>query len=285
MQEKNRRIEILGLIQQGDLKPEEGLILLKALEASAPDSLTGAGSFTPPAGEGQPPDPQPFAPAQGVVGIAELPVSQPIEEEPAQSEVAVEFSGSAKSAGSVEYAEPAEYADVPGTDSPDSGQPARVEGDVIFPSDDESLRRMEQLKRLSWIPMGVGTFIILISAYWMYSGYLAAGLGVGFWLSWLPFWVGLAILYLGFEGLHSVWLHVRIRQKPGQSPAKIHISMPLPLGLISWVMRVFGDRIPRPGNQNLGEILAMVNQGISRETPLYVHVNGDDDEQVEVYIG
>lgn len=156
---------------------------------------------------------------------------------------------------------------------------------MLSPADDESLRRMEQLRRLSWIPLGVGAFILLISAYWMYAGFAAAGLGVGFWLSWLPFLVGLVILYLGFEGLHSVWLHVRVRQKPGQRPAVIHISMPLPLGLISWVTRVFGGHLPRPGNQDIGEILAMVNQGITRETPLYVHVNGDDDEQVEVYIG
>ena len=279
MQEKNRRFEILELIQQGDLKPEEGLILLKALEASAPAVLTGAGS---PAG---PSDSSPLPSAQ---------IPQPdLSGTTADASPAVEpdLSGADLSAldpvpSAPSAAAESESTEPPAADPAPAGPPPeRAAGEVLSPADDESLRRMEQLRRLSWIPLGVGIFILLISAYWMYSGFLAAGLGLGFWLSWLPFLVGLAILYLGFEGLHSVWLHVRVRQKAGHSPANIHISMPLPLGLLSWVMRVFGDRIPRPGNQDLGQILNMVHQGITRETPLYVHVNGDDDEQVEVYIG
>lgn len=149
---------------------------------------------------------------------------------------------------------------------------------------EEELKRMARLKRWWVLPFGVGLLITILGAIWMYMGYTANGFGFGFWLSWIPFLLGIFILALSFQSRDSVWLHVRIKQKPGETPQRIAISLPLPLSLTRWVISTFGDKIPGMQDQPMEEYSEML-KSVSPEDPFYVHVDEGDGEEVEVFIG
>ena len=143
---------------------------------------------------------------------------------------------------------------------------------------------MNRLKRWWILPFGIGLLITILGAIWMYSGYLANGFGWGFWLAWIPFLLGIGIIALSYQTSRSVWLHVRIKQKPGETPQRISISLPMPIKLTRWFFSAFGNKIPGLKDQpidNYAEIL----ETLSPEEPFYVHVDEDDGEEVEVFIG
>ncbi len=148
---------------------------------------------------------------------------------------------------------------------------------------DEERRRMKQLKRWWILPFGIGLLITTLGATWMYAGYLNRGFSWGFWLAWIPFVFGIFVVAVSFQTSRSVWLHLRIKQKPGEKPERISISLPLPITLTQWFLSVFGNRVPGLKSQpidNISEILA----DISPEDPFYLQVN-DDGEEVEIFIG
>jgi len=161
--------------------------------------------------------------------------------------------------------------------------------DVLEPTaphiSDEELQRMKRLKRWWVLPFALGLLITTLGAVWMYTGYINRGFGWGFWLAWIPFILGIVVSAISFQTSHSVWLHVRIKQKHGQSPPRISISLPLPLSLTRWFLTVFGHKIPGLKDQPLGDF-SEVFEHISPEEPFYIHVNDKEDgEEVEVFIG
>jgi hypothetical protein len=147
----------------------------------------------------------------------------------------------------------------------------------------EEQQRMKRLKRWWILPFGIGLLITVLGATWMYAGYTNRGFSWGFWLAWIPFILGIFTVAVSFQTSRSVWLHVRIKQKPGETPARISISLPMPITLAKWFMSVFGHKIPGLKDQPLGD-LSEILETISPEEPFYIHVN-EDDEEVEVFIG
>jgi polyhydroxyalkanoate synthesis regulator phasin len=148
----------------------------------------------------------------------------------------------------------------------------------------EELDRVKHLKRWWVLPFAIGLLITTLGAIWMYMGYTAKGFGFGFWLAWIPFLLGILITAVSYQSSHGVWLHVRIKQKPGESPQRIVISLPIPLGLTRWVVTTFGDRIPGLKDQPVSEYSEIL-KSISPEDPFYVHVDEGNGEEVEVFIG
>jgi hypothetical protein len=125
------------------------------------------------------------------------------------------------------------------------------------------------------------------------SGLLVyAGVQAGwhwFWMScvWLPLLLGIAIMVFGVGGRTARWLHVRVNTGEDEWPRRIAISLPLPLRTSAWLVRLFGgfipglDEIPVP----LYEAIMALQDSLTPEDPLYVHVDEPDGAQVEVYIG
>ncbi len=168
--------------------------------------------------------------------------------------------------------------------------------DVVIPTEPEGmhsdhpqispteLNRMKRLKRWWVLPFGIGLLITTLGAVWMYMGYEAARFGFGFWLAWIPFLLGIFIVVVSFQSSRSIWLHVRIRQAAGQKPERIAISLPLPLNLARWIFSNFGSKIPGIKDQPM-DAYAEILDHLSPEDPFYVHVQEDDGEEVEVFIG
>lgn len=140
-------------------------------------------------------------------------------------------------------------------------------------------------KRWWMLPFWVGVAITIAGAGLVFWGYTATYFGWGFWLAWLPFSFGLLVMVLSWQSQKSRWLHIRIRQKLGQKPGLIVVSIPLPLKFAAWLIRHFGPFIPNLRDKGLDEIIIALEQTVSPEAPFYVNVEGKDGEHVEVFIG
>jgi len=162
--------------------------------------------------------------------------------------------------------------------------PGGVKASSIPQIPEEELHRMNRLKRLWFVPFGIGLLIMTLGALWLYSAFSANGFGVGFWLAWIPFIMGVFIVAVSFQTSRSVWLHVRIKQKPGERPQRIAISLPMPVSLTRWFLNTFGKSIPGLRDQPIENFSEILNN-LSPEEPFYVHVNEEGDEEVEVFIG
>ncbi len=157
-----------------------------------------------------------------------------------------------------------------------------VEPEVVETSEEEIRRRVDRWKRWWGLPMGVGVFLAIVAAYWMYAGYRAAGLSWGFWLSWFPFGLGLAIVALSWYSQYIPWLHVRVRDR---SAGDVAFSMPLPVDLASWGLRVYRQFAPEQArNQHIEEIESFLSASLFTGDPLHVFVDDKDGSQVEVVI-
>lgn len=182
-----------------------------------------------------------------------------------------------------------------GSNPENSPESVSVQGEVAFDPQDEDtpyshsipeeeIIRMKRLKRLWVLPFAVGLVITLMGAIWMFSGYQANGFGWGFWLAWIPFLIGIGFVAVSFPTSKGVWLHVRVKQKPGESPQRINISLPVPLRLVNWGFSTFGDKIPGFGEQKAGDFSEIL-KNLSPEEPFYVHVEDEDGEDVEIFVG
>jgi len=142
----------------------------------------------------------------------------------------------------------------------------------------------QRFRKFWLIPLWIGTAITLLGGLMMFVAWQNSGFGFWFACSWFPFTLGVLVLFFAWITRSTPWLHVRVRQREGQSPRNIVISFPLPLRLAGWFLRTFRNRIPGLENTNVDEIIVAL-ENISPETPFSVEVNEDDGEHVEVYIG
>lgn len=146
--------------------------------------------------------------------------------------------------------------------------------------------RIDRLRRWWLIPLWVGIGITVLGGLLMYWAYQASGLGFWFFCAWLPFLLGVAVLAFAVSSRTARWLHLRVRQKPGERPQTIAFSFPLPLRFAAWFVRNFGRYIPQLNRSGLDEMILALGRTTSSQMPLYIEVDeGDDGEQVQIYIG
>jgi hypothetical protein len=150
------------------------------------------------------------------------------------------------------------------------------------PPDPEEL---EKWKRWWVIPMWVGVGITVIGSALMYSAFVANGVGFWFACAWFPFIIGVLVMALAWSSRTAPWLHVRVHQRPGQTPQKIAISFPLPIRLAGWGLRTFGHHIPNVDGVDLDGVMNAINESAKDGTPFFVDVDDDDGERVQVFIG
>lgn len=134
----------------------------------------------------------------------------------------------------------------------------------------------------TWVMFGFFVFLTGISAWWMVSAWQRHPFGWGFWLSWIPFIIGILGMATSFN---ARWLHLRVREKKNGEWTRINLSFPLPLGLGVWVLSLHPQWLPQEmRDKNLGASLDDLNKSITRDQPFYLKVD-EDDEQVEIFIG
>lgn len=172
---------------------------------------------------------------------------------------------------------------------PESGGAEAFEGEVEVlpegapPPDPGEIQRW---KRWWVIPLWVGAGITVVGGLLMYWAFSTSGYGFWFACAWFPFLLGVALLAFAWGSRTAPWIHVRVRQAPGEKPQKIAISFPIPIRLTTWGLKTFGHHIPHMENTSLDDVILALKDVARDETPLFVDVDeGEDGERVQVFIG
>ena len=147
--------------------------------------------------------------------------------------------------------------------------------------DPEELKRIKAWRRWNWIPLTLFLILTGFAGLWIYQAFDRSGCGWGFWLSWIPFLIGVLGIYAFWN---MKWVHVRVREKKGNRVQKVSVSVPLPLGILPWVFNTFGRYVPA-NVRNQRDSILMINEVLKSDEPIHVHVSEKDDEEVEVFIG
>ena len=152
------------------------------------------------------------------------------------------------------------------------------------PEFDEVRKRAQ---RFAMIPLWIGVFLTVLTAWGMYS--IQQNIGYNFWFYCLtlPLLFGILLTALGAGGQSSRWLYVNVDRTRAQDwPRNITIALPLPLGLVGWFLRNFGHNIHGLSRTNVDEVLAAILMTKNITEPLIVNVDETDDgERVQIYIG
>jgi hypothetical protein len=178
----------------------------------------------------------------------------------------------------------------------DSANPAEAEVDVIETGASVGGERIEapefeevkaRARRFAMIPLWIGVFLTVFSAWGMYS--IQQNVGVNFWFFFLmvPFLLGVLLIALGAGAQNSKWLYVNVdRRNAHDWPRKITLGFPLPLGLTAWFLRTFGHNLRGMKNTNVDEIIQILDATGKSGAPLIINANDNEDgEHVQVYIG
>ena len=142
-------------------------------------------------------------------------------------------------------------------------------------------------RRFAMIPLWIGVFIAVMSAWGIYSVQQSAGVNFWFFCLMVPLLLGVLLIALGAGGESSKWLYVNVDRRNAQDwPRNITLGFPLPLGLTAWFLRNFGQYIHGMEKTNVDEIIQILDATGKSGAPLIINANDNEDgEQVQVYIG
>ncbi len=259
-EEISARMRILEMIDSGKITAAEGLRLLQAIsgaEAEAPQAIPGeeavqlvSSTDLQAAGE--------TGSEMGIIGEAPAPPPMP-------------------------GIPPGPVRESPPVDAPWQELPAAGPDEPIR----QSLPPEAGKWRLWWtIPLWVGAGIAVIGALFMVWAAQSAGpASFGFFCASVPLVLGLVVVLLAIYSRTWPWLHLRVQQAPGETPQRIAISMPIPVRPLAWGMRVLGNWVPEVREHNVSEILMAVGKNTNSENPIFIQVDDEDGEKVEIYIG
>lgn len=271
----NERMQILEMIESGQITPSEGLALLYALEGQGPALAEELSENLPE--ENIPPL---GFPEPGLEPTA-IPELEQVQETIAGSEAdaAWQVDETATQTQDVASQPGATSSDQTGESPAFRGQGAPAASGAAGGLEFSRWRRFWQ------IPLWIGVAITIVSGAAMFLAWQSQGFGILFACTWFPFLLGVGVMALAWSTRRLPWLHIRVQQKPGGRPERIAISLPLPLGLIGWGLRTFKHKIPNMGNVNPDEMI-MALKHVTPEAPFSVDVDeGEDGEKVQIMIG
>ncbi|MFC2064785.1 hypothetical protein ACFLXB_06790 [Chloroflexota bacterium] len=151
--------------------------------------------------------------------------------------------------------------------------------------DPEISKTMDKARGLWMIPFWIGVAITILGSWIMYSNMLPEpGFNGMFYCLGLPILIlGVLIIMLGWSSKTSRWIFVSVDQAPGETPRRIRLGFPLPLGLASWFFRIFGSSINGIKGIPIDQVIDALHES---DDPLVINVDeGDNGEKVQVYIG
>ena len=149
----------------------------------------------------------------------------------------------------------------------------------------EEVRR--RARRFAIIPLWAGVLLTIITAWGMYTIQQGAGYNFWFFCLGMPLFFGVLLTALGAAGARSRWMYVNVdRSHQPDWPRQITIALPLPLGLVSWFLKVFGPHIEGLKQTAIDEVIQAIALTKSIREPLIVNVDeSEGGERVQVFIG
>jgi len=173
--------------------------------------------------------------------------------------------------------------------------PAEDEGEIIDaeagPNQERSVgpdfeEVKARVRRLAVVPLWIGIVFTVLGAYWMYALVQNANYGFWFFFAWFPLLLGILLVSVSAGGMNSRWLYVNVEQEKGEWPGHISFGFPIPLEIIGWFLRSFGQYIRGMNKTSVDEVLMALSMTDNLDEPLIVNVDeGDHGERVQVYIG
>lgn len=174
--------------------------------------------------------------------------------------------------------------------------PAEAEVNVVEPGSGSGYERNEapefesvksRARHFAMIPLWIGVFLVVFSAWGIYSVQQNAGVNFWFFCLLVPLLFGVLLITLGAGGERSKWLYVNVDRRNAQDwPRNITFGFPLPLGLTAWFLRIFGQYIHGMERTNVDEIIQILDATGKSGAPLIINANDNEDgEHVQVYIG
>ncbi len=135
------------------------------------------------------------------------------------------------------------------------------------------------------IPTSIGAAVVVLGSGLMYWSWSARGFGFLFFLTWVPFLLGLAVLILGWRSRTGPWLQIKIEQPQGEKPERIRFQIPIPLQFAGWILRIVNRWIPNDSFLKEEDLIKTLDESISKEHPIEILVNDPETgERVELVI-
>lgn len=132
----------------------------------------------------------------------------------------------------------------------------------------------------------IGVIFTVLSAWAMFGIQKNAGTNFWFYCMGMPLFLGILFTTMGAGTKTSRWMYVNVdRSHQEEWPRNITIAFPLPLGFASWFLQNFGSRIDGLKKTSVDEIVQAIAMAKNISEPLIVHVDDDDGERVQVFIG
>ncbi len=168
-------------------------------------------------------------------------------------------------------------------------QSEEIFNDTIF---DHQSTQAEKREKPAWsiifwlVPLIIGVLLTVFSSTWLYQSFYSSGLGFKFWLTWIPFIIGVFMMYMGWELQRARWIHIHIKQPKGESPHRIFFAFPLPFKFMGFALKSFKRKIPASVSDiNIEDLMQVLDQQFNKDEPLFLDVNDEDGTKVEIYIG
>ena len=253
MSTESERKQILSMIESGKITPSQGVKLLQALDDSTGESETGAEQTG-----------QEVISLEPLIDQSQVLTGNPGPETAEQSQAVLE--------------------DIPSEPNEDTS--SSTAGETRLPPKQVDAPDFQSWRHWMMIPLWTGVVVTILGGILMYVTWMASR-SPSFWFAcaWVPFLIGIGLIALAWGGRSVRWLHIRIQQRAGEWPQKLAFSIPLPLKLLAWIVRTFGDRIPNVKGKDMDQMILAL-QNTSPEAPFSIDVDeGENGERVQIFIG
>jgi hypothetical protein len=141
----------------------------------------------------------------------------------------------------------------------------------------------------AWLyPTIAGSIVMAVGAPLLALG--LSGRAALFWaicFGWVPFLIGLTLLSIGVWSRNARWFHLRI-QSAGEGRRPFSLSLPLPLTLVAWLLRIAQPFVPQLKDTGLDEVILSLRDAsqMDSDQPFFVDVqDGPNGERVLIWFG
>ena len=145
------------------------------------------------------------------------------------------------------------------------------------------------LERVSWpfadivwrIMFGLGVAVLAFGGLLVARAYGREELSGLTW-GWIITALGMLVLVLGWWLQRAPWFYLRVREHAGSA---FTIALPLPLGLVGWLLRVARRFVPQIRDLELSQLLAVMRDELREGRAVAITVDeGETGDQVELYV-
>jgi hypothetical protein len=135
--------------------------------------------------------------------------------------------------------------------------------------------------RIVWqIVFGVGVAVLAGGGLLLARAYGAEGTPGLAW-GWVLFTLGLLVMGVGWWLRQARWFTLRVREHDG--PA-FTIALPLPLGVVIWLLRVARPFVPQLRETGAHELMLAVREELRAGRPFIIDVDeGENGDRVEIH--